>query len=183
MSWERTFQKPMPFRKQWSNHKAKKSYKTKIQLFYFDMHSFRLDLPAWILATEVDCWSQMEVIGRFSWRSYSPCLKNSSHTFRLHLWEISQGLVGFDISAHFSAICNIKCLSLFSFKFIVPVSKLSWKRIWNSNYTKHSATIKNNLWNFASKVAIFLVELLIRKKWKTSNKIISGWIYVLFFAF
>lgn len=62
------------------------------------------NVPTWILATEVDCWSQMEVTGRLSFLSYSPCLKNSSQTFILHFWDMSQGLVGLEMSAHFSAI-------------------------------------------------------------------------------
>lgn len=86
-------------------------------------------LPAWILATVVDCWSQMEVIGRFSFLSYSPCLKNSSHTFKLHLWDISHGRVGFDISAHLSAICKMKSLFSLLVRSKVPLSKWFWNKI------------------------------------------------------
>lgn len=77
-----------------------------------NQHSFRRKdawqyLPACILAIDVDCWSQMEVTGRFSLRSNSPCLKNSSHTFKLHLCEMSHGRVGLEMSAHLSEICNM----------------------------------------------------------------------------
>lgn len=87
------------------------------------------NVPTWILATEVDCWSQMEVTGRLSFLSYSPCLKNSSQTFMLHFWDMSHGLVGFEMSAHFSAIWRMKLLSSGLVMSKLSSSKFFWGKI------------------------------------------------------
>lgn len=90
-----------------------------------------LKKPTCILATDVDWRSQIEVMGRLSCLSYSPWRKNSSHTFKLHFLDISQGLVGFDMSAHFNAICRIKCRFSLLFKSSVSVSRCCYN-------TKHT---------------------------------------------